>query len=68
MGSIIQLDQWIDNRPKNPAHFLQMCKQVLVRSDYEDLLCGISDPAYYNDLEEDLKSLVDSYYEVRKVN
>jgi len=42
--------------------YLLRCKNELEDEDYRDVLCGIMDVEIYNELEEDLQKIVETYY------
>ena len=48
---------------KNRQEYLMSCKEVLTEEDYREVLCGIMDSAFYDSLEEDLKGIVNNYFE-----
>lgn len=48
--------------PRNGKEYLDICKQFLEEEDYKDILCGIMDKQYYDDLEKELKKIVNCYY------
>ena len=48
--------------PTNGKEYLLVCKNTLIEDDYCDVLCGIMDLAIYNELEEHLQNIVDSYF------
>jgi hypothetical protein len=42
--------------------YLLLCQNILIQEDFFDLVCGILDPDYYDDIEESLKDIVDVYF------
>lgn len=48
---------------KNSQEYLMSCKELLTEEDYRDVLCGIMDSAFYEMLEEDLKGIVNNYFQ-----
>lgn len=49
--------------PRTKREYLAICKSFLERDDYEEILCGIVDEEYYNEMEGALRRIVDSYYD-----
>jgi len=48
--------------PNNSREYLALCKKQLEEEDYRDVLCGIMDYEIYNELDEELQDIVDTYY------
>lgn len=48
---------------KNSQEYLMSCKELLTEEDYRDVLCGIMDSSFYEMLEEDLKGIVNNYFQ-----
>lgn len=48
--------------PNSSREYLALCKKQLEEEDYRDVLCGIMDYEIYNELEEELQDIVDTYY------
>ena len=48
--------------PKNGKEYLEACKRVLERDDYLDILCGIMDQEFYNELDPVIQRVVDNYF------
>ena len=48
---------------KNSQEYLMSRKELLTEEDYRDVLCGIMDSAFYEMLEEDLKGIVNNYFQ-----
>jgi hypothetical protein len=44
--------------------YLVECKTVLEREDYIDVLAGIMDIEIYNELEPEIRMIIDTYYEM----
>ena len=42
---------------------LMLCKMVLTEEDYIDVLCGIMDQEIYDSLDQEIKNIVDAYFE-----
>jgi hypothetical protein len=49
-------------KPKTPYDYQLIMKQFLDRNDYEEVILGIMDREYYDDLDPVLKNLVDHYF------
>lgn len=49
--------------PRTKREYLSICKSFLEKEDYEEILCGIVDEEYYNEMEGALRRIVDSYYD-----
>lgn len=47
---------------KNMAEYLKLCKRTLTEEDYVDVLCGIMDQEIYENLDQDLKNIVNKYF------
>lgn len=63
MMSDIKSANMIDE-PENRSEYLTMCKEELVKEEYEQVLCGILDREIYNNLDSSLKMVIDTYYEL----
>ena len=48
--------------PKSPEEYLGMCKKMLRKEQYEDILCGILDEEIYETLESPYKKIIDLYF------
>jgi hypothetical protein len=44
--------------------YLEHVKSILVEEDYQLILCAILDPDYYDMLDEELKDIVHTYFEL----
>jgi hypothetical protein len=49
----------------NRLEHLNSCKELLTEEDYRDVLCGVMDTEFYGSLEEDLKDIVDTYFQYK---
>lgn len=56
------------NPPKDGFDYLLLCKEFLEIDDYIDILAAILDPVHYDGLEEQLKNIVDCYYELEQIS
>lgn len=52
--------------PTNKFEYLDICKNFLGPFDYQDILCGIMDKEYYEELEPRLRKIIDAYYDFPK--
>jgi hypothetical protein len=50
--------------PRTRSDILKIVKKFLDRDDYEEILLGIMDEEYYQQLDPPLAKIVDSYYMV----
>jgi hypothetical protein len=48
--------------PTSGEEFIKLCKVALTPEDYTDLLCGVMDEEIYEEIEPQIKKLVDTYY------
>ena len=62
MGEIKSANMIVE--PENRSEYLTMCKEELIESEYQMVLCGILDKQIYNNLQSDLRTIVDAYYEL----
>jgi hypothetical protein len=51
-----------DRNVETRREYLLLCQNVLLQEDFFDVVCGILDPDYYDDLEESLKDIADVYF------
>jgi hypothetical protein len=51
-----------DRNVETRREYLLLCQNILTQEDFFDLICGILDPDYYDDLEEALKDIADVYF------
>ena len=49
---------------ENSQEHLMACKEMLTEEDYRDVLCGILDSEFYNDLEPELKDIANTYLNI----
>jgi len=49
---------------RTKIEFLAVCKIELEQEDYMDLLCAILDKEIFDTVDDDMKNLVDVYYEL----
>lgn len=49
-------------KPRSGEEYLALCKQFLDAESYRDILCAILDQEYYDDIENYLQVIVNSYY------
>jgi len=49
-------------KPTTSSEYLAIVKRFLEKDDYEEILCSILDKDYYDNAEDQLKSIVDFYY------
>lgn len=50
--------------PQNKYEYLKICKEFLDTKDYKDILCGIMDEEYYENLGEHHRRIVNYYYDL----
>jgi hypothetical protein len=48
--------------PKTGTEYLFLCKEFLTVEDYEEVLCCILDPSYFDNAERQIREIVKSYY------
>ena len=63
---VVTIGSEVVQQPKNGDELLALCKRFLIDDDYRDILCGIMDLELYNELDPDLKKLVDIYFKMGK--
>ena len=68
MGDVISFhrrepDDIIDS-PQTKQKYQQIMKDSLERGDYEDFILGIMDEEYYDELDSEIKLMVDYYNEL----
>lgn len=49
-------------QPGTRVEYLFLCKQLLTIDDYEEVLCCILDPIYFDKAEPQIQEIVKSYY------
>lgn len=54
------------DEPQDKYEYLGLVKKFLTPYCYRDVLCGIMDKDYYDDLHPKLKAIVDSFYDFDK--
>ena len=47
---------------KSKDDLLKLSKKILDKEDYQDILCGILDFEIYETLDEDLKQIINNYF------
>lgn len=69
-NNVIDFQSYLDKqnkgsilRPQNKQQYLDSCKAELDQGDYEFLLLGIMDVEYYKNMDEDIKQLIEGYFD-----
>jgi hypothetical protein len=53
------------NFPTTAQGYLDLCKRVMLKEDYCNLLCAIMDSDYYTILEPQYRTVADCYFDMK---